>query len=126
MLAVAGCVAVLVAVTVPFIPDGGLRELYDATLGYQFGTSSPFSIWGRWAGFDVVQNFAQAAAIVLTLFAAWAVWRRPRDLRLVGAAAAVGLLTAQIAAIHWIYFYFVWALPPLLLALFAPFVDSRE
>ena len=40
-------VAVVVAVTVPFIPDGGLRELYDRTLGYQATRSSPFSVWGQ-------------------------------------------------------------------------------
>jgi hypothetical protein len=126
LLAIAGFAAVVVAVTVPFIPDGGIRELYDATLGYQFGTWSPFSIWGRWAGFDVLQHVAQAAAVVLTLFAGWSAWRAPRDLRVVAAAFAVALLAAQITAIHWIYFYFVWALPPLLVVLFSPFVDSPE
>src|SRR3954466_10374794 len=30
----------------PFLPDGGLRELYDRTLGYQGSRSSPFSVWG--------------------------------------------------------------------------------
>src|SRR4051794_17046143 len=123
-LAIAGFAAVILVSTVPLVPDGGLRELYDATLGYQLGTWSPFSVWGRWAGFDVLQSFAQAAAIVLTLFAAWKVWRRPADLTMVAAAFVVALLTAQIAGIHWIYFYFVWALPPLLVALFSPFVDS--
>ena len=34
-------------VTVPFIPDGGLREIYDRTLGYQATRSSPFSVWGQ-------------------------------------------------------------------------------
>ena len=119
LLAAGGFAAVIVAVTVPLIPDGGLRELYDATLGYQLGTWSPFSIWGRWAGFDVVQQFAKAAAILLTLLGAWAAIRRPRDLRIAAAALAVALLTAQIAAIHWIYFYFVWALPPLFVVLLA-------
>ena len=32
---------------IPFIPDGGLRELYDRTIGYQAGRGSPFSIWGQ-------------------------------------------------------------------------------
>ena len=39
------CTAVCVAVTVPFIPDGGLRELYDTTIGFQLGRVSPFSLW---------------------------------------------------------------------------------
>ena len=32
---------------IPFVPDGGLRELYDRTLGYQVSRPSPFSIWGQ-------------------------------------------------------------------------------
>jgi hypothetical protein len=56
---------------------------------------------------------------VLTLFAGWSAWRAPRDQRVVAAAFAVALLAAQITAIHWIYFYFVWALPPLLVVLSA-------
>ena len=27
-------------------PDGGVRELYDRTIGYQAGRPSPFSVWG--------------------------------------------------------------------------------
>jgi Glycosyltransferase family 87 len=126
LLALLGFGAVLVAVTVPFIPDGGLRELYDATLGYQLGTPSPFSIWGRWAGLDTLQTIAKAAAIVLIVWSALRVARRPGDMRIVAAALAIALLAAQLVAIHWIYFYFVWLLPPLLVALFSPLVDSPE
>jgi hypothetical protein len=111
-------------VTVPFIPDGGLRELYDTTLGYQLGTPSPFSIWGRWAGFDTLQTVAKVLAIGLILWSALVVWRRPNDMRIAAAAMAIALLAAQLVGIHWIYFYFVWALPPLLAALFSRFVDS--
>jgi hypothetical protein len=39
---------------------------------------------------------------------------------------AVALLAAELVAIHWIYFYFVWLLPPLFAALFSRFVDSPE
>jgi hypothetical protein len=124
LLALLGFTAVLVVVTVPFIPDGGLRELYDTTLGYQLGTPSPFSIWGRWAGFDTLQTVAKVLAIGLILWSALVVWRRPNDMRIAAAAMAIALLAAQLVGIHWIYFYFVWALPPLLAALFSRFVDS--
>jgi hypothetical protein len=124
-LAALGFAIVLVAITVPFIPDGGVRELYDTTLGYQLGTPSPFSVWGRWAGFDTVQAFAKIAAVVLTLGSAFVVARRRADLRLAAAAMAVALLAAQIVAIHWIYFYFVWVLPPLLVVLFAGAATER-
>jgi hypothetical protein len=126
LLVLSGFIGVLVVVTVPFIPDGGLRELYDTTLGYQLGTPSPFSIWGRWAGFDTVQTIAKAAAVGIILWSAVRLARRPRELPIVAAALTIALLAAQLVAIHWIYFYFVWVLPPLLVALFSPLVDSPE
>ena len=45
-------VVVAVALVVPFIPDGGLREIYDRTLGYQATRSSPFSVWGQAPSLD--------------------------------------------------------------------------
>ena len=42
-----GFLAVAALLVVPlFIPDGGLRELYDRSLGYQASRGRPFSIWG--------------------------------------------------------------------------------
>ena len=37
-------------------PDGGLRELYDRTVGYQAGRPSPFSIWGQVDSLDWLQT----------------------------------------------------------------------
>src|SRR5262249_22960752 len=34
-------------VTIPLLPDGGFRELYDRSLGYQASRGSPFSLWGQ-------------------------------------------------------------------------------
>ena len=31
----------------PVLPDGGVRELWDRTIGFQLGRDSPFSIWGQ-------------------------------------------------------------------------------
>jgi hypothetical protein len=116
VLVLLGFILVVAVATVPFIPDGGLRELYDATLGYQLGTPSPFSIWGRWDGLETAQAIAKSCAVALI------VWSAVR--RIVAAALAIALLASQLVAIHWIYFYFVWLLPPLLVALFSPLVDS--
>ena len=43
---------VVAVVTLPFLPDGGLREIYDRTLGYQATRSSPFSVWGQAPSLD--------------------------------------------------------------------------
>ena len=40
-------VRLVVAVcAVPLLPDGGFREFYDRTFGYQASRGSPFSVWG--------------------------------------------------------------------------------
>src|SRR5205085_6495566 len=48
-------VLVAVAVTLPVIPDGGLSEMYDRSLGYQASRGSPFSIWGQAPALDPLQ-----------------------------------------------------------------------
>ena len=53
--------------TLPFVPDGGLRELYDRTLGYQATRSSPFSVWGQAPSLDFLQPVARVGAVALAL-----------------------------------------------------------
>ena len=44
----------------PFLPDGGLREFYDRTLGYQASRSSPFSVWGLAPSLDFLRPVERA------------------------------------------------------------------
>jgi hypothetical protein len=115
-VAFGAAVAVTLAVTVlPFLPDGGPRELYDRTLGYQAGRDSPFSIWGQ-TELDWLQTAVQAAAVGLALAVAF-VPRRPgnRQVAALGAAVLIGL---QLPVNHWFYLYVVWFLPFVLVAVF--------
>jgi hypothetical protein len=108
--------AFTLAVTVlPFIPDGGLRELYDRTLGYQAGRGSPFSVWGQ-ADLGWLQTLVKAAALGLALLVAF-VPRRPDD-RQVAALGAAVLIALQLPVNHWFYLYVVWFVPFVLVALF--------
>src|SRR5215217_7968378 len=52
-------------VTIPMIPDGGLRELYDRSLGYQASRGSPFSVWGQAPSLDFLQTVSKALAVAL-------------------------------------------------------------
>ena len=56
---------VCVVATVPFIPDGGLRELYDTTIGYQLGRGSPFSLWALHPSLDWLQTLLKVGAVAL-------------------------------------------------------------
>ena len=50
-------------------PDGGLRELYDRTVGYQASRPSPFSIWGQVDSLGWLQTVVKVAAAGLALLA---------------------------------------------------------
>jgi hypothetical protein len=110
-------VAVAVAATVPFIPDGGLREIYDRTLGYQATRSSPFSVWGQAPSLDFLQSVARVFAVVLAVGVAF--WPRVKSALQVAALAAAVTIAVQLTASHWFYFYVVWFLPFVLVASFA-------
>jgi hypothetical protein len=110
-------VLVVAFVVVPFIPDGGLRELYDRTIGYQASRPSPFSIWGQVDSLGWLQDVAKAAAAGLALLAAF-LPRRP-DLRQTAALGAAILIAVELTATHWFYLYVVWFVPFVFVALFA-------
>jgi hypothetical protein len=112
-------VAAALAVTLlPFVPDGGLRELYDRTLGYQAGRGSPFSVWGQ-ADLGWLQTLVKAAAVGLALLVAF-VPRRADD-RQVAALGAAVLIALQLPVNHWFYLYVVWFVPFVLVAIFGAY-----
>jgi hypothetical protein len=116
-VAFAAALILALAVTIlPFVPEGGIRELYDRTIGYQASRPSPFSAWGRAGSLDWLQTATKAAAAVLALLAAF-MPRRP-DVRGVAALAAAVLITLQIAATHWFYLYVIWFVPFVFAAVF--------
>jgi hypothetical protein len=110
-------VLVVALVVVPFIPDGGLREMYDRTIGYQVSRPSPFSIWGQVESLGWLQTIVQGAAAGLAILAAF----RPRlpDLRQIAAMGAAILIAVELTATHWFYLYIVWFAPFLLVAVMA-------
>ena len=108
---------VLALTVLPFVPDGGLRELYDRTIGYQASRPSPFSIWGQVDSLGWLQSVAKAAAALLALAAAFV--PRRRDLRQTAALGAGILIAVELTATHWFYLYVVWFVPFVFVALFA-------
>jgi hypothetical protein len=109
---------VAIVLTVPFLPDGGLREFYDRTLGYQAARGSPFSVWGQ-ADLDWLQTAVKVAAVALALGVAF-VPRRPTA-RQVAALGAAVLIALQLPVDHWFYLYVVWFVPFVLVAIFGAY-----
>jgi hypothetical protein len=108
---------VLVAVFAPFVPDGGLSELYHRTVSYQVDRPSPFSIWGQHDALDPVQLGVQIAAAALAVLVFFA--PRRRDLFQVAALGAAVLIAFQLGMTHWFYLYVAWFAPLALVALAA-------
>src|SRR4051794_9678798 len=114
--------AVIVLAVLPFVPHGGLRELYDRTVGYQAGRPSPFSIWGQHAGLGGLQTAVKAGALALALAVAFV--PRAKTPRQVAALAAAIVIALQLAMSHWFYLYIPWFLPGFLVAVLAAYLPG--
>jgi hypothetical protein len=113
----AALVLVTAAVVLPFVPDGGLGEMYDRTVGYQASRPSPFSVWGQVESLDWLQLAVKIGAGGLALLVAFVPRRAgPREIAAFGGAVLIAL---QLTAGHWFYLYVVWFVPFVLVALFA-------
>ena len=115
--------AVSALLIVPLLPDGGWREFYDRTIGYQASRSSPFSVWGLAPSLDFLRPVERACTVVLAV--ALALWPRRKTPAQIAALAAVVVIAVQLGATHWFYFYVVWFLPLVLAALFVSQPDLR-
>jgi Glycosyltransferase family 87 len=104
-------------VTIPLLPDGGLRELYDRSLGYQASRGSPFSVWGQAPSLHALQTLSKVFAVALAVLLFFV--PRRRSTVQVAALAAALLIAVQVTANHWFYPYAVWFAPLMLVAVFA-------
>ena len=109
--------AVWAVVLLPLLPDGGLREFYDRTFGYQASRGSPFSVWGLEPSLDGLQKLARALPVLLGI-ALFFVPRRRTTLQVAALGAAL-LIATQVGSTHWFYFFILWWLAPVLVASFA-------
>lgn len=112
-------VAVASVFVIPFIPDGGLHELYDRSFGYQASRDSAFSIWGQAPSLKGLQDAAKLFAVALALLVAF-VPRRRSVIQVAGLAAAV-VIALQVSATHWLYPYTVWFAPLVFVSLFTAY-----
>jgi Glycosyltransferase family 87 len=109
--------ATVLAAVFAFAPPEGVDLVWRHTVARQAGSESPFSVWGMWDWIGWLRTPLEALAFVGAVAASFG-----RD-RAVAQAAAIGgalILAVEITAYHWIYFYIVWFLPLVLIAVFAP------
>lgn len=122
-----GLAAILVVVVtvLPVVPEeGGLRVMYDQTIGFQLGRESPFSIWGQNPGLDPLLAVVKVAALALAVGVAFV--PRRRDTFQVAALGAAVLIATQLVAVHWFYLYIAWFVPFMLATLFGEYSTERQ
>jgi glycosyl transferase family 87 len=110
-----GLLGVIALSAFAYLPDGGLRELYDTTVGFQLSRESPFSLWGLHPSLEPLRLVVMVAGVLLA--AALFFVPRRRDTRQVAALTGAVVIATQLAATHWFYFYIVWFAPFALVAL---------
>jgi hypothetical protein len=115
---------ILLAAFLPFLPEGGLREIYDRTVGYQASRGSPFSVWGQIDSGETWRAVVSVAAVMLALLVAFV--PRRKDAFQVAALGAAVLIAVQLAASHWFYLYVVWFAPLTLVAVFGAHRPARS
>jgi Glycosyltransferase family 87 len=115
-------VAVTVAVFVPFIPDGGLHELYDRTIGFQELRRGWVRIWASVPGLDWLQTVCQVLVAGLALLVAF-VPRRRTPAQVTALAGAL-IIAVQLVSRNWSAAYALWFAPLAFAGLFAE-CDSR-
>jgi hypothetical protein len=101
--------------TAALLPSGGIRVVWDHTLGFQLTRPDVFSPWALHPGLAPVKDGIALAVLALTF--GLAVWPRgKRSVAQVSALAAALVIGTELTAMHWFYFYVVWFFPLLLIA----------
>jgi hypothetical protein len=115
---------VAAAFVLPFIPKEGFGVVWNQTIGFQLGRSSPFSIWGQNPSLEPLLTLVKVGAAALALAVAFV--PRRRSTAQVAALGVAVLIAAQLTAVHWFYFYIVWFAPFALTALFSEYSTGLD
>jgi hypothetical protein len=115
------CVGAFTAVVVTsiglYLPGGGLTEFYNHTIGYQLSRSDVFSVWSLHPSLEPLKLAVEAGALLLAAIVAFI--PRRRTLARVCALAGAITIAVQLPAAHWFYYYIVWFMPFVIVALLA-------
>lgn len=115
------CLASFAAVVVTaiglYLPSGGLAEFYDHTIGYQLSRADVFSPWALHPSLDPLKLGLAVGAVALCVIVAFV--PRRRSLPQVCALAGAITIAVQLPAEHWFYYFIVWFMPFVLVALLA-------
>ncbi|MBN1530235.1 MAG: DUF2029 domain-containing protein [Thermoleophilaceae bacterium] len=107
-----------------YLPDGGLREFYNSTIGFQMTRHSAFSIWELHPSLGWLQDLVQLAGVLFAAVLAFV--PRRRDMRQIAALGAAAIIATQLSVVHWFYFYIPWFAPFALLVMFSAYRTNES
>ncbi|MCL6106394.1 MAG: DUF2029 domain-containing protein [Actinobacteria bacterium] len=105
---------IAIAMPVVFLGGGSLRTFLDRSIIWQFGRSSPFSIWGQHPALAGAQRVGQYVLIALAVLVYF--WPRRKTRTQIAAGSAALVVGFQIFLTHWFYLYIPWFFPLALIA----------
>jgi hypothetical protein len=117
LVSTAALTAAIVVAFALFIPDGGLRELYERMAGWQIERQSTTSIWGQYPSVEWLRPVVRAAVIAFAVALAF-VPRRRTPVQ-IAALATAAILAFELSLGHWLPSYVVWFAPVAFVAFFA-------
>jgi hypothetical protein len=111
-----GSFALVVVTTIGlYLPSGGLSEFYNHTIGFQLSRSDVFSAWALHPSLGSLKTAIEAGALALCAIVAFI--PRRRSMTQVCALAGALTIAVELPAEHWFYYFIVWFLPFVLVAL---------
>jgi hypothetical protein len=106
----------VVALFAPFVPPGGLSELYDRTIGWQIARRSAASVWGQFPGIDWLHPVVRVAVVAFALGIAFVPGQRTR--RQIAAFGAAAIVMFELSLRHWLPSYVLWFVPLTFITIF--------
>ncbi len=124
ILAAATSIGLAGAAFALFTPDGGIRELYDRTVGWQLERDSTISVWGQ---FGSLTSFRPVAVALVAVLAICGGLLAPKlnPLKIVAFAVTV-IVAFQLSLAHWLPSYIVWFLPLFLVTILGASVGTSS
>jgi hypothetical protein len=114
---VAALVLSVVAVFAPFVPPGGLSELYDRTIGWQITRRSVASVWGQFPSIGWLHPFARVGVAAFALAIAFI--PKQKTTQQIAALGAAAIVLFELSLRHWLPSYVIWFAPLAFVAIFA-------
>ena len=112
----AACAGIFLFAFAVYLPPGGLREVWNCTIGFQLSRTPDLSLWAVVPGIEWTQTLLKGLGIVLAV--GIGVLPGRRTLGQVAALAGAITIAFQLPADHWFYFYVMWFAPLAFVALF--------